>query len=68
MLKTILKSDVLKDNICEYKLKFLKTTIISCLKACKTDNILKVRLNSAFIANIYNYLFIKKLNTDKLAF
>jgi hypothetical protein len=68
MLKTVLKSSVLESNVCKYKSKFLKTTVTSCLKAYKTNNILKVRLNSAFITGIYDCLFVKKLNINKLAF
>jgi hypothetical protein len=66
MLKTVLESNVLKGNVCEYKSRLLKTTITSCLKAYKTNDILEIRSNSAFIAGIYDYLFIKELNTDKL--
>jgi hypothetical protein len=67
MLKTVLKSSVLKDNVCKYKSEFSETIVTSCLKTYKTDNILIVRLNSAFIAGIYNCLFVKKLNIGKLA-
>jgi hypothetical protein len=67
MLKTVLKSNVLKGNACEYKSELSETTATSYLKACKTDNILKTRSNSAFIVSTYNCLFIKELNADKLA-
>jgi hypothetical protein len=67
MLKTILKSNVLKDNICEYKLGLPETTATFYLKAYKTDDILGVRSNLALIVSIYNCLFVKKLNVDKLA-
>jgi hypothetical protein len=67
MLKTVLKSGVLKGDVCEYKSGFLETTITSCLKAYKTDDILKIRLNSAFIISIYDCSFVKKLNIGRLA-
>jgi hypothetical protein len=67
MLKTVLKSDVLESNVCECESGFLKTTATSCLKAYKTNDILEVRLNSAFIISTCDCLFIKELNTDKLA-
>jgi uncharacterized membrane protein YesL len=67
MLKSILKSNVLKGNVYECESELLKTTVTSYLKAYKTDNILGVRLNLAFIISIYNYLFVKELNTGKLA-
>jgi hypothetical protein len=67
MLKTILKSGVLENNVCEYKPELLKTTVISRLKAYKTNNILEIRLNSALITSTYNCLFVKELNIDRLA-
>jgi hypothetical protein len=67
MLKTVLKSNVLKDNVCEYKSELSKTTAAFCLKACKTDDILEVRSNLAFITSTYNCLFVKKLNVSRLA-
>jgi hypothetical protein len=63
----VLKSDVLKSDVCKYKSGLLKTIVTFCLKACKTNDILGVRSNSAFIISIYNYLLVKKLNIDKLA-
>jgi hypothetical protein len=66
MLKTVLESSVLKGNVCKYKSGLLKTTITSCLEAYKTDDILEVRSNSAFITSTYNCLFVKKLNVGKL--
>jgi hypothetical protein len=68
MLKTVLKSNVLKNNVCKYKSRFLKTTVTSCSKAYKINDILKIRSNLAFIISIYNCSFVKELNTDKLAF
>jgi hypothetical protein len=67
MLKTVLESDILKNNVCKCKSGLLETTITSCLEAYKTNNILEIRSNSAFITSIYNCLFVKKLNTGRLA-
>jgi hypothetical protein len=67
MLKTVLKSNVLKGDVYEYKSGLLKTIITFCSEAYKTDDILGVRSNSAFIADIYNCLFIKELNVSRLA-
>jgi hypothetical protein len=67
MLKTVLKSNVLEGDVYEYESELSETTVTSCLKGCKTNNILKVRSNSAPIAGICDCLFVKELNTDRLA-
>jgi hypothetical protein len=67
MLKTVLKSGVLEDNVCECESGLPETTVTFCLKAYKTDNISEVRSNSGLIISTYNCSFVKELNIGKLA-
>jgi hypothetical protein len=67
MLKTVLKNNVSEGNVCEYKSRLLETTITSCSKAYKTNNISEVRSNSALITGTCDCSFVKELNISKLA-
>jgi hypothetical protein len=67
MLKTILESSVLEGDVCECKSGLSETTITSCSEAYKTDDILGIRSNLAFIAGICDCSFVKELNAGRLA-
>jgi hypothetical protein len=67
MLKTVLESGVLEGDVCEYKSELPETTATSCSEACKTDDILGVRSNSALITGICDCSFVKELNAGRLA-